>query len=237
MKTASVSVTSYNSIRMQNSKQRWNDFRNPNKAELKVRFSLSRCINEFKVIYEYSLFAFFGWALLGICSILLTIHFQLVEYSFYSIFFTIHILALIQFFEHIKKKMDGNSTAVEIVITTLFTIWVFVLTFLFCEPGERVSNQFESFGEELQRCNWYKLSMEMQRLYAIFLLNTQQPIIIESYGQLQCTRETFKRVIISDQLFVWSIFFAMYLFWNSLTILFQVITKGYSYFAALCHIK
>lgn len=77
----------------------------------------------------------------------------------------------------------------------MFAFWVFALTFLFCEPGERVSNRFGMFGEELERCNWYELSMEMQRMYMIFLSDTQQTMNIQSYGGIQCTRDTSKRVI------------------------------------------
>lgn len=39
-----------------------------------------RCVLDFKGIYEYSLFAFFVWALVSVSCLLLTIEFQLVEY-------------------------------------------------------------------------------------------------------------------------------------------------------------
>lgn len=90
--------------------------------------------------------------------------------------------------------MDDNSKPIEIGIHSLYVLVVFEFLFMLCEPGERVTNQFEMFGEELERCNWYKLSIEMQRIYLTFLVNTQQNLNIECYGGIQCTRETLKMV-------------------------------------------
>lgn len=74
---------------------------------------------------------------------------------------------------------------------------VFGLIFLMCEPGERVSTQFQLFDDELVRCNWYKLSIKLRQMYLIFLSDTEQPMNIVSYGGIQCTRETSKNVNIS----------------------------------------
>ena len=79
-------------------------------------------------------------------------------------------------------------------ITIMVTVWVVEFIFMICEPGERMSNEFDVFGEELGRCNWYLLSPEMQRIYLIFLLDTQQPVNMKSYGNVLCTRDTFKKV-------------------------------------------
>lgn len=94
------------------------------------------------------------------------------------------------------KKLDENSKPIEIVIQSLFVPVVFGFIIILCEPGERVTNQFEMFGEELERRTWYKLPIDMQRIYVIFLVNTQQDLSIECYGGTQCTRETLKKVCI-----------------------------------------
>lgn len=72
--------------------------------------------------------------------------------------------------------------------------WLIVVSLAICEPGERVTHQFEQFCVEFGRCEWYKLPIEMQRMYLIFLSDTQQPQNICSYGGIVCTRETFKKV-------------------------------------------
>lgn len=94
------------------------------------------------------------------------------------------------------KKLDENSKPIEIVIQSLFVPVVFGFIIILCEPGERVTNQFEMFGEELERRTWYKLPIDMQRIYVIFLVNTQQDLSIGCYGGTQCTRETLKKVCI-----------------------------------------
>lgn len=94
-----------------------------------------------------------------------------------------------------------------------------------CEPGQRVTNQFECFGAEFGRCKWNKLPIEIQRVYLIFLTDTQQPKILQSFGGMhKCTRDTFKQVCI----FNWK----KYRFANLSSHL-QIIAKGFSYFMTL----
>ena len=74
-------------------------------------------------------------------------------------------------------------------------ILVFGYNFVICELGERVTDQFDQFGEELAQCEWNELPIEMQRMYLIFLSDTKHRLNIRSYGGIICTRETFKMVI------------------------------------------
>lgn len=80
------------------------------------------------------------------------------------------------------------------MIISMIILWIFGFILLVCEFGERVTTQFEQFGVEFNQCDWSKLSTEMQRMYLIFLLYAQQPKHIQSYGNIECTRETFKQV-------------------------------------------
>lgn len=82
-----------------------------------------------------------------------------------------------------------------IMIISMIVLWIFGLNLLICEIGERVTAQFEQFGMEFARCDWSKLPLGMQRMYLIFLLNTQQRNHIQSYGNIMYTRETFKQVL------------------------------------------
>ena len=77
----------------------------------------------------------------------------------------------------------------------------FMYMFMLCEPGERVTNAFEKFNEELEQCNWHLLPPNLRRLYLIFVMDTQQPINIQCYGGILCTRETYKSVITSQLIF------------------------------------
>lgn len=57
-----------------------------------------------------------------------------------------------------------------------------------------MTTEFEMFEDELIQCEWYLMPIEMQRMYIMFLANTQNPIEISSYGGLVCSRETLKKV-------------------------------------------
>lgn len=65
---------------------------------------------------------------------------------------------------------------------------------MICEPGEWVAAHFEGFSKKLEQCNWHLLPIDIKRLYLIFLIDTQQPINIQCYGGILCTRDTFKKV-------------------------------------------
>lgn len=80
------------------------------------------------------------------------------------------------------------------MILGMLTAWIFILTLAFCDPGQRVTNQFDEFSEELSRCDWYAIPIEMQRIFLIFLSDTQQPKNVQTYNSILCTRETFKKV-------------------------------------------
>lgn len=58
-----------------------------------------------------------------------------------------------------------------------------------------MTNQFEGFNVELSQCDWYLLSIEMRRMYVIFVSDTQHSIKILSYANIACERDTSKKVI------------------------------------------
>lgn len=73
-------------------------------------------------------------------------------------------------------------------------VGAFVLIFLLCELGETVTNQHELLNDELCQCDWYLFSVGMQKLLVIFISLTQQPVLIRGFANIQCVRDTFKRV-------------------------------------------
>lgn len=93
--------------------------------------------------------------------------------------------------------MDPNANTID-VITAIQTLslffWSFFLVTFFCLIGEMVTNQFAQFHEGMCHSNWYSYSLEMQRLYLIFIADTQHAPAIAGYGNVLCTRETFKKV-------------------------------------------
>lgn len=66
--------------------------------------------------------------------------------------------------------------------------------FLLCEPGEKMTTKFVMFGDELDRCNWYLLPINLQRMYIIFISDTQHPMKLSSYAGILCERGSAEKV-------------------------------------------
>lgn len=100
-------------------------------------------------------------------------------------------------FSFFTLKWADNSNFFELFAAIMFLNVVVSGLYLICEPGARTTTEFEMFEEELRKCEWYLLPIEMQRMYTILLSDTQNPIQMCSYGGIVCNRDTLKRVLIS----------------------------------------
>lgn len=198
-------VTSYNLIGMPKSKYIsaleslfFNEIEN-------FHFVHSRLVNQFNQIHRFSIFILISWGIFGVCSSLLTLQAQLVEY-FLSIFVAVwlHNISFrfrFQFF--VSCKADANSSPVELIISTLIVFWTFFALFLICESGDRISQAFGRSYYELAQFDWYLFPTDIRRLYLLFLLDTQQPINLHCFARILCARDTFKRVIHLNRFLVW----------------------------------
>lgn len=93
----------------------------------------------------------------------------------------------------LKQSKDASS-ALEIIYPLVLLFWPFAVVFIFCEFGEKVSTQFQYFNDELCKCDWYLLPIEMQRILLTVMTNSQQPIFIQGYGNTLCIRYSFNKV-------------------------------------------
>lgn len=80
-------------------------------------------------------------------------------------------------------------------MTFIEMFWTFAFVLIFCELGDMVSSQFVVFNDSLERLNWYLFPIEMQKMMIIVMAKTQQPALLRGFGNIVCTRETFKKVI------------------------------------------
>lgn len=95
----------------------------------------------------------------------------------------------------IKSEPDLNS--VEYITTFGQMMTAFVLMYAFCDFGEQMTNQFETFDEQLYQRKWYLFPIEMQHMLVTFMSITQQPAIIHGFGNTEVSRDTFKKVFIN----------------------------------------
>lgn len=95
---------------------------------------------------------------------------------------------------HFSLKSDDNTEQLELINTFFLMCWSFILLFLFCEGGEQLTGEYNQFDEALCQCKWYLFPMDAQKMLLIFMPNSQQPLLIQSYGNLVCARNSFKTV-------------------------------------------
>lgn len=91
-------------------------------------------------------------------------------------------------------KSENMLEPAEIMTPLTEILYAFSMIAFYCEFSEEIIAEFDKFNEELSRCEWYLFSNELQQMYLTFILDTQQPKLIQGYGNIMCTRDTFKKV-------------------------------------------
>lgn len=66
--------------------------------------------------------------------------------------------------------------------------------FVVCNFGEIMSNKFYEVDNTIYDCDWYTFPNEIQQIFPIIMMGAQQPVILEGFANLTCTREAFKKV-------------------------------------------
>lgn len=69
-----------------------------------------------------------------------------------------------------------------------------MLTFLFCESGQRVSNGYNELYDVISQLDWYLYPLGLQQMLPIIIFTTQQSVEMLGFGRCPCTRESFKDV-------------------------------------------
>lgn len=66
--------------------------------------------------------------------------------------------------------------------------------FVFCDLGENVSTQFGQIDNLIYCCDWYTFPKDIQRLLPIVMMAAQEPVVLQGFINLKCTRDAFKKV-------------------------------------------
>lgn len=89
------------------------------------------------------------------------------------------------------KKDNWSVDAVTVVILVL---WVFVLLSIFCDFGQKLTDQFESFEAEMYKCKWYIFPIKMKHFFRFAIMNAQELVAIQGFGNIGLSRRTSKTV-------------------------------------------
>lgn len=81
-------------------------------------------------------------------------------------------------------------------VLLLFVMGIFALAlvFIICELGQRMSDTFDEIDSTLDKSDWYLFPIEIKRMLPMIIANAQEPVSLECFGSIICSRNTFKNV-------------------------------------------
>lgn len=71
----------------------------------------------------------------------------------------------------------------------------FGFVFIYCEAGNQIAGKFDEVDEAFYNLEWDIFPEKIQKMMPIILHVTQQPVQLKAYGNFECSRNTFKKVI------------------------------------------
>lgn len=95
---------------------------------------------------------------------------------------------------------NGNILANISLLSIFNGLCGLVAVFIACELGQRMTDAFDEINDTLDQSNWYLLPIEFQRILPMIMVNAQQPVFLECFGSIGCTRDVFKNVRIKYQM-------------------------------------
>lgn len=72
--------------------------------------------------------------------------------------------------------------------------WAFCFIVFFCEFGHYVFHAFDELNMAIDQLDWFLFPAEIQKLLPILISGCQNTCCIKGYGDVQCIRDTSKRV-------------------------------------------
>lgn len=69
-----------------------------------------------------------------------------------------------------------------------------ILVFIASELGQRMGDAFEEIDFTIGQFNWYLFPVKIKRMLPMIILDANQPVVLECFGSIACTREVFKNV-------------------------------------------
>lgn len=144
---------------------------------------------------------FFLWSISTICSTLLSIQIEIVEYfTFFKIICFEFNSILDRSFSFSLQSQNGNNF-LQYIEHFFLIFWSFTYIFLFCNFGENVTSKFLAIDHAINECDWYLFPYDVQRMLPTIMMSTQKPLILCGFANVVCTREAFKRVRVTLECF------------------------------------
>lgn len=81
-----------------------------------------------------------------------------------------------------------------LALTLAYVTYAFGMIFLVCELCQRASDEFEEICDTIDQFHWYSFPEKIKHLLPTILIVAQEPVGIDCFGSMKCTRDSFKRV-------------------------------------------
>lgn len=72
--------------------------------------------------------------------------------------------------------------------------WSFALLFMICEFGQMLTDHFDELNEAVDECDWFLFPREIQKILPIIIHNAQRSVVLQTFENTSCSRESFNRV-------------------------------------------
>lgn len=142
----------------------------------------------------------FTWSLFAISGAFVIIQVEIVEYPKTSQSEDLRPLLnlFLNFFHIVHWFQMHHGNIIPVLLMILCGIFAFTLVFITCELSQRLGNAFDEIDFIVDQFDWYLFPIEMKRLLPLIMSISQQPVSLECFGSIMCTREVFKNVRINQ---------------------------------------
>lgn len=72
--------------------------------------------------------------------------------------------------------------------------WTFGVMFMCCHFGEMITNEFDDLSDQIYQSDWDSYPYQVRRLLPIVILAAQEPVHFQTFGRINCTYDTYKKV-------------------------------------------
>lgn len=76
----------------------------------------------------------------------------------------------------------------------------FATVFIACELGQRMTDAFDEIDSTICQFEWYLFPIEIKQILPTIIAIAREPVEVECFGSIACTREVFKNVSILKSL-------------------------------------
>lgn len=81
-----------------------------------------------------------------------------------------------------------------VILILPYSSWSFGFVYVVCELCQQTTDAYEEFEDILEQFSWYRFPDGIKRIMPMAIYFVQEPVAIECFGSLACSRETFKKV-------------------------------------------